>query len=70
MYSMFFCLLFFLYCNLLQIILVEVLLLPFLYIYKCVMFNKCIQISLVVPWIMIVETKQICVISYMHVYHF
>ena len=42
MYGMYFCLLF-LYCNLLQITLVEGLLLPFLYIHTCVTFNKCIQ---------------------------
>ena len=34
---------FFLYCNLLQLTLVEGLLLPFLYIHTCVIFNKCIQ---------------------------
>ena len=39
MYAMYF----FLYCNLLQLTLVEGLLLPFLYIHTCVIFNKCIQ---------------------------
>ena len=39
MYGMYFCLLFFLYCNLLQLTLVEGLLLPFLYIHTCVIFN-------------------------------
>ena len=33
----------FLYCNLLQLTLVEGLLLPFFYIHTCVIFNKCIQ---------------------------
>ena len=33
----------FLYCNLLQLTLVEGLLLPFLYIHTCVIFKKCIQ---------------------------
>ena len=33
----------FLYCNLLQLTKVEGLLLPFLYIHTCVIFNKCIQ---------------------------
>ena len=32
-----------LYCNLLQLTLVEGLLLPFIYIHTCVIFNKCIQ---------------------------
>ena len=32
-----------LYCNLLQLTLVEGLLLPFLYIHTCGIFNKCIQ---------------------------
>ena len=33
----------FLYCNLLHLTKVEGLLLPFLYIHTCVIFNKCIQ---------------------------
>ena len=33
----------FLYCNLLQLTKVEGLLLPFLYIHTCVIFNQCIQ---------------------------
>ena len=33
----------FLYCNLLQLTKVAGLLLPFLYIHTCVIFNKCIQ---------------------------
>ena len=33
----------FLYCNFLQLTLVERLLLPYLYIHTCVIFNKCIQ---------------------------
>ena len=42
MYGMYFCCCF-LYCNLLQLTMVEGLLLPFLYIHTCVIFNKCIQ---------------------------
>ena len=38
----------FLYCNLLQLTKVEGLLLPFLYIHTCVIFNKCIQTLLLV----------------------
>ena len=41
MYGWYFLFVVFLYCNLLQITLVEVLLLPFLYIQT--IFNKCIQ---------------------------
>ena len=33
----------FLYCSLLQLTKVEGLLLPFLYIHTCVIFNKCVQ---------------------------
>ena len=43
MYGMYFLFVVFLYCNLLQLTKVEGLLLPFLYIYTCVIFNKCIQ---------------------------
>ena len=43
MYGMYFLFVVFLYCNLLQLTKVEGLLLPFLYIHTCVIFNKCIQ---------------------------
>ena len=43
MYGMYFLFVVFLYCNLLQLTFVEGLLLPFLYIHTCVIFNKCIQ---------------------------
>ena len=43
MYGMYFLLVVFLYCNLLQPTLVGGLLLPFLYIHTSVVFNKCIQ---------------------------
>ena len=43
MYGMYFLFVVFLYCNLLQHTKVEGLLLPFLYIHTCVIFNKCIQ---------------------------
>ena len=43
MYGMYFFVYCFLYCNLLQLTKVEGLLLPFLYIHTCVIFNKCIQ---------------------------
>ena len=44
MYGMFFCLLFFVLQFIATLInLVERLLLPFLYIHTCVIFNKCIQ---------------------------
>ena len=43
MYGMYFLFVVFLYCILLQLTKVEGLLLPFLYIHTCVIFNKCIQ---------------------------
>ena len=43
MYGMYFLFVVFLYCNLLQLTKVEGLLLPFLYIHTCVIFNKCNQ---------------------------
>ena len=43
MYGMHFLFVVFLYCNLLQLTKVEGLLLPFLYIHTCVIFNNCIQ---------------------------
>ena len=43
MYGMYSLFVVFLYCNLLQLTFVEGLLLLFLYIHTCVIFNKCIQ---------------------------
>ena len=43
MYGMYFSFVVFLCCNLLQLTMVEGLLLPFLYIHTCVIFNKCIE---------------------------
>ena len=43
MYAMYFLFVVFLYCNLLQLTLVQGLLLLFLYIHSCVIFNTCIQ---------------------------
>ena len=56
MYGMYFLSVVFLYRNLLQITLVEGLLLPFLYIQTCVIFNKCIQTLKTVSLYMVFKT--------------